>query len=783
VVRFCIGVWALALLLLAPAVAFAETNPSSRSPAASLGAGDCAWVELDLAERDGQCAIYDPVRDRMLVFGGIDRRNSSHFFNDVWALSLRGGPIWTALTPAGTPPNGLAEAKAIYDPVRDRMVVFGGDEMVRLAPNSYELVSRNDVWALSLAGTPMWTKLAPLGTPPGPCEQPSAIFDPLRDRMLVFGGTQNYDYLNDCWALSLSDTPTWTRLDPAGTRPVGRLGHSAIYDPPRDRMIVFGGYNAPVGLSDVWELRLSGPLSWNELSPTGTPPSIRGGHSAIFDPVGERMIVMGGGVDYPVSDTWALSLSGPPAWSAIVAGGTSPGPHGGHSAIYDPDSERMILFGGDGTSMISDTNVWALSLAGAEEWSLLLPAGPTPTGRLVRSAIYDPPRDRVLTFGGQDEAGEFNNDVWALPLSGQWPWTLLTPAGAPPSPRTNQSVIYDPARERMVLFGGCTISSYYKDVWTLDLAGPPAWQAMTPQGTAPSPRAGHVAIYDPVGDCMVVFGGLSGGSFVADVWTLSLSSPAAWTQLAPTGTAPHGRTDCTAIYDPVRTRMVVFGGRDGSLEYNDVWALSLAGTPTWTRLSPIITPPIPGSGDCAIYDPVQDRMVVVGGWTSDVWALTLGDSPAWTTLAPVGEPPPGRAVAPGIYDPYRNELVVLGGQTSSMQLLTDVWGLLLSGVTGRLDVEQTPLAPGHLRPPRPNPAPGNTVMSFSLARPGFVRITIYDVSGRLVRELVNGQRRAGVASVTWDGTNSSGARLGAGLYIVRFTASGIRESQRLVLLR
>ena len=90
----------------------------------------------------------------MVVFGGVD--STARYLNDVWALSLAGTPAWTQLTPAGTPPSARSDHSAIYDPVRDRMVVFGGIlDGVRY---------RNDVWALSLAGTPAWTQLTPAGT-------------------------------------------------------------------------------------------------------------------------------------------------------------------------------------------------------------------------------------------------------------------------------------------------------------------------------------------------------------------------------------------------------------------------------------------------------------------------------------------------------------------------------------------------------------------------------------------------------------------------------------------
>jgi hypothetical protein len=44
-----------------------------------------------------------------------------------------------------------------------------------------------------------------------------------------------------------------------------------------------------------------------------------------------------------------------------------------------------------------------------------------------------------------------------------------------------------------------------------------------------------------------------------------------WLKLLPGGTPPTGRIDHTAIYDPVGNRMVVFGGLGGSGMLNDVW--------------------------------------------------------------------------------------------------------------------------------------------------------------------------------------------------------------------
>src|SRR3990172_5984924 len=75
-------------------------------------------------------------------------------------------------------------------------------------------------------------------------------------------------------------------------------------------------------------------------------------------------------------------------------------------------------------------------------------------------------------------------------------WRPLVPASGPP-PRRNAAAIYDPAGDRVVLFGGRGSSGDRADLWALDLVTD-TW-AELPGGAGPSPRFTHVALHDPVG--------------------------------------------------------------------------------------------------------------------------------------------------------------------------------------------------------------------------------------------------------------------------------------------
>ena len=683
-------------------------DSGAAQPALAPGNAVGAWaVPSPPSARYCQSAIYDPVRDRMVVFAGS---GASGYLNDVWTLSLAGTPAWTLLTPTGAPPSARGNASAIYDPVRDRMVVFGG-----YAGSS----PFNDVWALSLAGPPAWTHLTPTGTPPSARYYHSAIYDPVRDRMVVFGGSQGYaSFFNDVWALSLVGPLAWTQLTPTGTTPSARYGHSAIYDPVRDRMVVFGGLG-PGYLNDVWGMSLAGTSAWTQLTTTGTPPFGRYGHSAIYDPVRDRMVVFEGYGTTALSDVEALSLAGTPAWTQVMPTGAPPTPRYYHSAIYDPVRDRTVVFGGyTGSTYLNDA--WGLLLAGTPAWT---PLSTPPSARSGHSAIYDPVRDRMVVFGGYPPY--YLDEVWALSLAGAPAWTRLTPTGAPPAGRWGHSAIYDPVRDRMVIFGGYG-GSYLGDSWALSLAGTPAWTQLTPTGTPPSARYGHSTIYDPVRDRVVIFGGVSSGYGLNDVWALSLAGTPVWTQLTPIGTPPSARELLAAIYDPVRDRMVLFGGWSSG-DLNDVWVMPLAGTAAWTQLTPSGPPPNTRYGHSAIYDPVRDRMVVFGGqgwggtgfyYFNDVCVLSLTGTPAWAKLTPNGTTPNARNGHSAIYDPVRDGMVVFGGGGAAgyndVCILT--WGApALAGVTCPGDLVWTP--------------GGSLAASYSITNPnGFAQTADYTLT-------------------------------------------------------
>ena len=78
----------------------------------------------------------------------------------------------------------------------------------------------------------------------------------------------------------------------------------------------------------------------------------------------------------------------------------------------------------------------------------------------------------------------------------------------------------------------------------------------------------------------------------------------------------------------------------------------------------------------------------------------------------------------------------------------------------------------------PNPFNPSTSFEYHVANDGFVDISVYDVSGRLVEELVNGFMSVGDYKVTWSAYNQS-----SGVYFVRFNADGFTQTQKIMLVK
>jgi hypothetical protein len=261
------------------------------SNANGLG-GTPAWSQSIVTNpqaRAGPMAVYDQANNVLIAFGGglafygTDQNDTRILSN---ANGLASPSTWSTLAPLGTLPDRRVTGSAAYDVANNRLIVYGGSQLVSCCPNN--IVDYNDTWVLSdangLGGTPAWTQLVPSGTAPPPTNNHSMVYDAGNNRILVLGGstwsnaTQSSAIQGDLWELSdangLSGTPVWRQLSPGGTPPGPNYSHAAVYDAVHNRMIVFGGADGSFQVhTRVWVLVFVQTVSI-DIKPGSDPNSI-----------------------------------------------------------------------------------------------------------------------------------------------------------------------------------------------------------------------------------------------------------------------------------------------------------------------------------------------------------------------------------------------------------------------------------------------------------------------------------------------------------------------------
>ncbi|MCX6596651.1 MAG: hypothetical protein NTV70_09825 [Acidobacteria bacterium] len=317
-----------------------------------------------------------------------------------------------------------------------------------------------------------FTRLPASGAAPSARLDGTIAYDPQTRQLYLFGG-QGAGLLNDTWSYSL-EAQRWTEVATTGTRPPARLGQTLIFDPVRRRLIVFGG-QASGFFSDVWALDVA-TQAWQQLSRDEAGPSRRYGHSAVYDSVRDRMVISHGFTNAGrFDDTWAFEFA-TNSWRNISPSGTRPLRRCLHHAVYDPGRDQMFLYGGcaSGFGPCPLGDLWAFDFR-TGQWSERT-GGVKPPARQHYGIVFDTVRDRLLLFGGGGST--ILNDTWDFdPRTGGWAATPLT--GAPPSARARHQGAFVADRGAAFFFGGQTAGDLTSELWML---APP--ELMRPRFTA-----------------------------------------------------------------------------------------------------------------------------------------------------------------------------------------------------------------------------------------------------------------------------------------------------------
>lgn len=221
--------------------------------------------------------------------------------------------------------------------------------------------------------TNAWTTLSADGNPNGPSTttRPGMAYDPVANRLVVFGGSDSINSVNldETWAFDLV-TNTWTMLpnpSPGVTAPSARAGCKMAYDATSGGIILFGG-QGPGGNTDRYnDTWLLAGTTWVPLTPATSPePRDLFAMTARSAPYND-IIMLGGRGQGPaqdrLDDTWRWDGSNLD-WVPVTAiNGTVPVTFcGGNDAVYDEVRECVVVINGTGTnnapSNITSSGSW-----------------------------------------------------------------------------------------------------------------------------------------------------------------------------------------------------------------------------------------------------------------------------------------------------------------------------------------------------------------------------------------------------------------------------------------
>jgi hypothetical protein len=83
----------------------------------------------------------------------------------------------------------------------------------------------------------------------------------------------------------------------------------------------------------------------------------------------------------------------------------------------------------------------------------------------------------------------------------------------------------------------------------------------------------------------------------------------------------------------------------------------------------------------------------------------------------------------------------------------------------------------------PNPFNSSTRISYDIPMAGHVQVNIYNIEGRLIQTLVNGNADPGTHHVTWNGLNNNGAAVSTGVYLYSLQAGDFQAVKKMVYLK
>ena len=617
---------------LEPSVA-GELGVSNQGVLATVGTPDLRdvspWAGIPEA-RGGCAAAWDGDLGRIVMQGGSSaiRAASSYnttFYGETWSFD---SGRWTQLRTTGSPGGRDGHAMA-YDPVRQRVVLFGGRGPGGTLLDTWELSGSR--WSrVCWPGCATGTECTCTTSPPAPLG--FAFFDSAGKRVIGATGGQT-------WAWDGTD---WTPIPTAHAAPTGQaaaspeLGNALVLGagtftftggdwafspatPPFDT----GGH--PFQASEIvlwWDPGLAAYLAWdpypNQLfSWDGTAWAARPAPSAVpgddlFATCGaysrdEGSYLRFGGCtngfcNVPEGGTFDTSLRLTPDSAIALTPGVLPAARTRATLGDFRDQGLAWLIRGVGTGVDPLNDDWSWD---GHRW---LARGTSPYAYVDAPLAWLGP-GRLAQYGGQPfgPSGYFVIGPYTLVLTAPGTaWTNAYDLGTEPDqPQSgapgNQALAWDP-NFGAVFFG--TGGSTWSAVWS-DVPVPQVVWTSWPSAPHPPSVRGHRMAFCAGAGGVVLFGGDDGaGTLFDETWIWN----GTWTQLFP-ASPPPARTGHTLFCDERRDKIYVFGGTGAAGPLGDLWQFD---GQSWTELTPSLLPDA-RSGAAGAFLSALGRGVLFGG--------------------------------------------------------------------------------------------------------------------------------------------------------------------------
>ena len=381
-----------------------------------------SWAKITVLdpEKDGSPTMrrdhamaYDAARSEVVLFGGYKWMYCEDDENHCFRTWLWDGSSWREAGPDGPDGGGVASIGELedhamaYDPARNRTVLHGG--------------TGSDGGTYEWNGA-RWTKIAP--TDPESDGNPEAklrdhamtfatSFAPFSNHVVLFGGrTSSTQPISDLW---MFDGKSWDKYNAYGTDPTARVDPGIAFDTSQNRMVMFGGEQADwKEPNDTWEAYKSTLfgfpiLRWQKITPSGTIPSGREGHSMSYDAKRKRSIVYGEkeGATQDVFEYDAAANKWYKVTKSDPEGDGHAGARGNHATAYDSVRQTTLLFGGNWGDELYYTDFWEWNGSSWHELALADPeVDADPTDKVGHAMAFNTYSSELLMYGGDPSGDE-----------------------------------------------------------------------------------------------------------------------------------------------------------------------------------------------------------------------------------------------------------------------------------------------------------------------------------------------------------------------------------------